>query len=191
MPDSDLRSGTATASKRAAPTVDDDAMANARSTARVMALVRMLVGVLWLTNVNWKMPPTFGEGGGGLYGFTKDAVDHPVFAPFSWVVEHLVLPHFVPFGWGVFLVESLLGACLLLGIATRFWGIVGTLQAMAIGMSVALTPHEWPWSYYMMVALCLVIAATAPGRTWGLDGLARPAWRARSGLLSRLMLRLS
>ncbi|MBI2704874.1 MAG: TQO small subunit DoxD [Actinobacteria bacterium] len=156
-----------------------------------MALVRIMVGVLWLTNVNWKMPPTFGEGGGGLYGFTKEAVDNPVFAPFSWLVERVILPNFIPFGWSVLLLESLLGACLLLGLATRFWAVVGTIQSLAITMSVALTPGEWPWSYYMMVALNLVLAATAAGRTWGLDALARPAWRARRGRLSRLLLKLS
>jgi len=170
---------------------DDDSMASARSTARVMAAVRIMTGVLWLTNVNWK-GPNFGDGtDGGLYGFTKHAVDNPVVQPFSWLVEHVVLPNFVPFGYGVLIIESLLGACLLVGIGTRFWGVVGFVQAAAIWMSVGHAPHEWPWAYYMMMAINLALCATAAGRTWGLDGLARQAWRARDGPIARLLLRVS
>lgn len=166
-------------------------MASSLGTARVLALVRITIGVLWLTNVNWKMPPTFGAGGGGLYGYTKHAVENPVVQPFSWVAEHVILPHFIPFAWSVLIIESLLGACFILGLATRFWGAVGIAMSAAIWMSVGQTPPEWPWAYYMMIALNAVIFATAPGRTFGLDSLGRPAWRRRKGLLSRMMLRLS
>lgn len=168
-----------------------DAMLASVWSARTMAVVRIAVGVLWLTNVNWKMPPTFGEGGGGLYGYTRHAVDNPVFQPFSWLVEHLVLPNFVAFGWTVLLMESLLGAFLLLGLATRLWAAIGVVQSVAITLSVAQTPPEWPWSYYLMIAANLSVWATAAGRSWGLDALARPVWSLRHSWTSRLLLRSS
>ncbi len=158
----------------------------------VLAAVRITVGVLWLTNTRWKVPTDFGEqGGGGLYGFTRDAVDHPVFKPYSWVVEHLVLPHFSLFGWLVLIVEALLGAFLLLGLATRFWGVVGAVQALFIGLAVARTPGEWPWSYVLMIAANLAVAALAAGRYSGLDGVLRPVWATRPGRWTRLLLRVS
>lgn len=164
---------------------------NALWSGRVMAGVRVLLGVLWMTNTGWKSPPTFGEGGGSLYGYTKAAVDHPVFQPYSWVVEHLVLPHFVPFGWVVWIAEIALGAFLIVGLCTRFWAIAGALQSVAIGLSVAQLPGEWPWSYYLMVGAHLALLATAAGRTWGLDELVRPVVRLRTSRVARLVMRAS
>ncbi|HKA04542.1 MAG TPA: TQO small subunit DoxD [Acidimicrobiales bacterium] len=163
-----------------------------RFTRWTLAGGRIAIGVLWLTNTRWKTPLDFGEdGGGGLYGFTKDAVDHPVLAPYSWLVDHVVLPQFRLFGWLVLLLEVFLGAFLLLGLATRFWGVVGALQAVVIGLSVARTPGEWPWSYILMVVANLTVAATAAGRYAGLDGVLRPIWSDRPGRWSRLLSRVS
>lgn len=61
--------------------------ADARAEGVALAGVRILVGLLWLYNVVWKQPPEFGKtAGNGLYQFTSDAVDHPVFPPYSYVV---------------------------------------------------------------------------------------------------------
>lgn len=155
---------------------------------RVMAIVRIGVGLMWLVNVNWKTPPDFGsEAGRGLYAYTKAAVSHPVFAPYSWVVEHAVLPHFHAFGWVVLVVEASLAAFLLLGLGTRFWGAVGAVQALAIGLSVALLPGEWPWSYSLMVMANLTLAATGAGRVWGLDAVLRPLFAGRAGRTAKLV----
>jgi thiosulfate dehydrogenase [quinone] large subunit len=145
-----------------------------------MAAVRILVALLWLTNTGWKRPPDFGEiGGGSLYGYTADAVEHPVFDPYSSLVENVILPNFRTFGWLVWITEIALAAFLLVGLATRFWAVVGALQAAAIGLSVGLTPGEWPWAYYLMVGAHLALLATAAGRTWGLDELVRPVLLTR------------
>lgn len=166
--------------------IADDREVRHVSNARVMAGVRIAAGLLWLTNAGWKIPPDFGKDSGrGLYRFTTEAIDHPVLGPFSWIVEHLVLPNFTVFGWIVLLTEASLGAFLLLGLGTRFWALVGVAQSVAIGLSVALAPNEWPWSYYLMVAIHAALFATAAGRTWGLDGLVRPALRLSRSRLSR------
>ncbi len=152
-----------------------------------MAVIRIGVGLMWLSNINWKTPPNFGsDTGGGLYRYTQDAVSHPVFPPYSWVVEHAVLPNFHAFGWMVLLVECALAAFLLLGLGTRLWGVVGAVQSLAIGLSVALAPNEWPWAYALMVMANLSLVATAAGRTWGLDAIIHPLARARSGGIARL-----
>lgn len=76
---------------------------------RVMAIVRVVVGVLWLSNLGWKTPTDFGV----LHNYTRDAVSHPVVAPFSWFAQHVVLPHFSVFAWTTLFVETLLAASLL------------------------------------------------------------------------------
>lgn len=134
------------------------------------AVLRILVGLLWIYNVAWKRPPDFGQiSGNGLYGFTKDAVDHPVFAPYSWVVEHLVLPHFAVFGWGVLVLETALAVLLLTGAYVRIAAALGIVQSLAIGLSVAQTPGEWPWSYWMMVGIHIVLLFSAAGEVLAVD----------------------
>jgi thiosulfate dehydrogenase [quinone] large subunit len=163
-----------------------DAMGHERWAARTMAVVRMAVALLWLTNTGWKLPPDFGEeGGGSLYGYTVDAVEHPVFDPYSAMVESMILPNFQTFGWLVWITEISLGAFLLVGLATRFWAIVGAVQSAAIGLSVAFAPEEWPWAYYLMVAAHLALLATAAGRTWGLDEIVRPVLAVRPARWTR------
>jgi thiosulfate dehydrogenase [quinone] large subunit len=148
---------------------------------QVLALVRIAAGLVWLANLNWKTPPDFGENGGGaLYGYTKSAVDHPVIDPWSFIVDHVVLPNFRLFGWATLLVETCLAAFLILGLATRLWALIGALQSAAIGMSVAFLPGEWPWSYYMMIAVHLALFATAAGRKWSIDEVLRPVLATRS-----------
>jgi thiosulfate dehydrogenase [quinone] large subunit len=148
--------------------------------------------LLWLVNSGWKRPPDFGQDGNrGLYAFTRDAVDHEVFAPFAWVVREAVLPNFRLFGWAVLVTEAALGAFLLVGLATRFWALVGLVQSAVITLSVLNAPGEWEWSYYLMMAAHLGAFALAAGRAGGLDGLLRPAWERSRSPVARLLLRLS
>lgn len=158
----------------------------------VLAVVRVAVAVLWIGQVGWKVPPHFGEGAAegdpdDLYQWTSHAVDDPVFAPYSWLVEHLVLPNFAVFGWLVLLAESALGAFLLIGLATRFWAVVGVAQSLAIMLSVGNAPGEWIWTYVLMMLLHAAIFAAAAGRSYGLDGVLRPYWRRSPSRLSRLL----
>jgi thiosulfate dehydrogenase [quinone] large subunit len=154
--------------------------------------VRIALGLLWIQAAGWKSPPDFGrDTESGLFRFTSYAVEYPVFPPFSWLIEQLVLPNFVLFGWLTLLLEASIGAFLLIGLATRFWAVLGIVQTGAITLSVLHAPHEWPWSYYLMFAAHVVVLAAAAGRSGGLDGLLRPVWRRSSGRAAALLLRAS
>ena len=132
----------------------------------------MLVGLLWLENVVWKVPPDFGERSGrGLYFWTRLAVDHPVFKPFSWAVEHIVLPNFTLFGWGVLVAESALAIMLLTGTAVRLAALLGIAQSIAIALSVAEAPHEWPWAYAMMIGIHAVLLFAPAAQYAAVDAL--------------------
>lgn len=145
--------------------------------AITMAALRILLGLLWLYNVSWKRPLDFGQdSGSGLYGFTKDAVDHPVFPPYSWIVDTFVLPNFAAFGWMVLIAETLLAVLLLTGTFVRVAALVGVGQSLAIGLSVAQTPGEWPWSYWLMIGAHLVLVLGVSGAFLAVDGA-----RAKSG----------
>lgn len=174
----------------AAPPVEP--LDQSRAARATLAGVRVALGLLWIQGAGWKVPPDFGqESGSGLFRFTGYAVEYPVFPPYSWLVDTLVLPNFVAFGYLVLLLEASIGAFLLVGLATRFWALLGIAQTAAITLSVLDAPHEWPWTYYLMFAAHAVVLATAAGRTGGLDGLLRPVWRRSSGSGARLLLRAS
>ncbi len=153
----------------------------------LLAVFRAGIALLWIENVSWKRPPSFGS----LRNYTQDAVDHPVFAPFSWVVEHLVLPNFTAFAWLTLFLEASLGAFLLIGLATRLWALIGIGQSLAIAMSVMNAPHEWEWSYYLMILAHVALFATAAGRSYGLDAVLRPTWERSGSRVSRLLVRAS
>lgn len=148
----------------------------------MLAVFRVIIALLWIENSQWKRPPEFSS----LRSFTEDAVDHPVFPPFSFIVENVVLPNFALFGWLVLITEAALGAFLLVGLFTRFWAIVAIGQTLAIAMSQLNAPDEWEWAYYLMLAAHIGIFATAAGRSYGLDGLLRPLWARQARAGSRL-----
>jgi hypothetical protein len=134
--------------------------------------LRLLAGLMWLENVVWKVPPDFGERrGGGLYFWTTRAVEFPVWKPFSWLVEHLVLPNFTLFGWGVFVVESALVVLLLTGTLVRLAALLGVAQSIAIGLSVAEAPNEWPWAYAMMIGIHAVLVFAPSAQYAAVDAL--------------------
>ncbi|NIJ12489.1 thiosulfate dehydrogenase [quinone] large subunit [Saccharomonospora amisosensis] len=154
------------------------------------AVVRVGVALLWVQNAAWKVPPDFGEdSNGGLYHFTRFAVDRPVWGPYAWFAEHVVLPNFALFGWVTLVVEAGLGAFLLVGLATRLWAAIGVGQSVVITLSVLNAPHEWHWSYYLMILAHLALFATAAGRCFGVDAVLRPALGESSA--ARMLRRLT
>jgi thiosulfate dehydrogenase [quinone] large subunit len=151
------------------------AVATPRLDRGLTAVLRIGVALLWIQNAAWKAPPDFAT----LRSFTMDAVDHPVLAPYAWLVEHVILPNFTFFGWLTLLVEASLGGFLLVGLATRFWALVGVAQTTAITLSVLNTPNEWHWSYFLMLLAHLAIFGTAAAGAYSVDGLRRNPGRAR------------
>ncbi len=166
-----------------------ETIATDRWAGRAIGALRILMGLLWLQNAGWKRPPFTTSSGVGRY--VQLGIDNPVFSPYSWFSKHVIIPNLTAFGWGVAIIEASLAVFLILGLATRFWAAVGVMQAAAITLSALHAPHEWGWSYWMLIGIHLVLLATAAGRTYGLDGVLRPVWRERSGRISQLLMRAS
>ncbi len=143
-----------------------------RSHAIGASALRVLVGLLWVYNVAWKRPPDFGQdAGNGLFKFTSYAVSDPVLPPYSWVVENVVLKAFEPFGWGVLFAETLLAVLLLTGAWVRVAALLGLAQSVAIALSVAYAPHEWPWSYWLMIGAHGLLLVSSAGRFVAVDAI--------------------
>lgn len=145
------------------------------------AVVRVIAGLLWFVNVDWKVPPDFGRAAGrGLARFVQAGIDHPVLPPYSWFLEHVVLPNLTVFGWLTLLIEASLATLLISGTLTRLAALGGIAQSGAIALTVMNAPGEWYWSYLLMLAVHLAILATGAGTVWGVDGLRAAALAAGS-----------
>ncbi len=145
-----------------------------RASGLAIGIVRITVGTLWLANVHWKRPTDFGaSNGSGLARWVNEGIENGVFPPYTWALEHIVRENLTPFGWFTLLAESLLGALLILGWKTRLVGLAGAGMSVAIGLTVLSAPNEWPWAYFLMVGIHLLLAATSAGEHLGLDGLLR------------------
>jgi len=138
--------------------------------ALVLAALRMFMGVLWIANLWWKLPPDFGrdQPRGLLFSF-RMAEHHAVVEPLRHLMGEVVIPHFTAFGWMVFLVEATAGVLLLLGWHTRLGALVGTLQSSAIMALTVRAPHEWFWGYALFVALNLALLAAPSNLRLSLD----------------------
>lgn len=145
---------------------------------------RIIAGLLWLANTDWKRPPDFGrDADRGLWVFTNHGIENEVFGPFRWVLEDIVIPNFELFGWITIASEVTLAALLLSGTFTRFAGLLGVGQAVAITLSVLNTPGEYNWAYYMMIGLHLAIIGLGGG-PWSVDAVIA---KAKAGDRARVL----
>ena len=136
--------------------------------------VRIVVGLMWLANLHWKVPPHFGEdNGGGLYKYAAATLRHSPFAPYRWITEHIIVENFVLFGWVTIVTEIALAALLMIGYRTRIVALVGAAMSTLIFFSVIYYDRadEWSWSYFLMIGVHLLLAAVSAGKHVGVDGV--------------------
>lgn len=160
-----------------------------------LAALRVVVGITWLHEAAWKVPPNFGA----LRSWVERPLEFPVLGAYNALVEAVILPNFTLFAWLTYLTEAALGAFLIVGLATRLWAAVGAAMTVPITLSVlnysvsgdAGTLTEWSYAYYMMLAIHVALLATAAGRAWGVDGVLRERWLTSDHPVARLLARLS
>ena len=137
--------------------------------AATLAVLRIMVGLLWLTNLHWKLPPDFGrDDPRGLQHYLLVADQH-AFGPMRTLVHDVVLPHYTTAGWVVFTVELVAGVLLLTGWHTSVGAALGLVQAVIIASLVAGAPGEWRWGYVMLIALNAVPLAAPANIRFSID----------------------
>lgn len=76
--------------------------------------------------------------------------------------------------------ESALAVLLLTGTAVRLAALIGIGQSVAIGLSVAESPGEWPWAYAMLLGIHVVLLFTCSTRYAAVDAVRAAAAVGRS-----------
>ncbi len=146
------------------------------------AFARFLLGVLWLQQTFWKLPPTFTDqpdGSGGLRYWVGSMADGAAFGFHRTLVRDVILPHFHFFAYQVWAVETAIAVMLMLGLFTRLGALLGLLMSLNLWLGLYNVPGEWSWSYAFMVLLMGFLIATRAGRSLGADALIGPTLATR------------
>lgn len=128
------------------------------------AVLRWTAALMWLANVNWKVPPDFGRSGErctALCRYVEAGAEFPVAPGSAWFFENVASPNLAVFGWVTLISESILVVLLVSGRFVRSAAVLGIAMSAGIGLAVANAEHEWYWSYLLMIALHLAILVTA------------------------------
>ena len=159
-------------------------------------LARLFIGGLWWQQSLWKLPPTYTDnpdGSGGLRYWMGEMVKWASTGLQRHFVKEVVLPHFYFFAPQVYFSEVLIAVTLILGLFTRLGAFLGTLMAINLWLGLYRSPAEWPWTYFFLIILQIMLLVQRPGRSLGLDSilLRRVQQSTGDGLWGRLVRVLS
>lgn len=133
-----------------------------------IALLRIMLGVLFLTTWGSNLTKGFYTPDGLLYFFTdvfpQSANSLGWYAAF---IDNVILPIrgvFAPFQ---LVGEFLLGLFLLIGVFTPITSVFTAF--FIINTFLASFGHDWPWSYITILSILFVLFMTKAGRSLGVD----------------------
>jgi uncharacterized membrane protein YphA (DoxX/SURF4 family) len=141
-----------------------------------LALARIVYGLLWWEQTKWKVPADdFGRiSGGGLWYWVQQEVQYPTLTAYRDFLVTVMIPHWTFFGWLTLITETFIGATLILGLFTRLGALVGLGMAVNVTLGILSVPHEWGWTYTMLITFPVLFLLTGAGRSLGLDALLAP-----------------
>ena len=147
---------------------DDSIPTPSRLRSKTLLLLQMIYGILWLDAAWWKIRVNgdFGLNYDGLSYWISRGLEYPVLGVYARLIDNVLLPNIKLVLPVVFVIELSIG---LLFISTRYVRVAALLamaQTIAIILSVIFTPHEWNWTYYMMMMLNILFFVNPSTHTW-------------------------
>jgi uncharacterized membrane protein YphA (DoxX/SURF4 family) len=141
-----------------------------------LGLARILYGYLWWQQSGWKVPSDdFGrKSGGGLWYWVQQEIQHPTVNAYRDFLVNVMIPNWTFFGWMTLVTETFIGVTLMLGLFTRLGSLVALGMAANITVGILSVPHEWGWTYTMLVMFPALFLLTDAGRSFGLDAFVEP-----------------
>lgn len=149
---------------------------NAKGWLAPVAALRILLGLLFLLSALEKAPWVPGP-----FGWLKpflESVSSSAQIPFvKSMVDSVLIPNLLNFGWFQYSVEMVFAVCLLLGFFTVIIGLVATLWAIFFSLLAVSLPDPFVMLYVSMwIGSLIVVFATRSGRSFGIDqAIARKA----------------
>ena len=140
------------------------------SSRRWLAALRIMMGAIFLTTWFANVQKGFYTSAGLEQFFTHVYPQaHNPIVPYAAFIQHVLLPSRALFAPFQFAAELGLGIALILGIFTPIAGIGGAF--LLANIFLATYGAEWPWTYLSLIGVCIAVAATRSGRTFGVDAL--------------------
>jgi hypothetical protein len=136
----------------------------------VLAVVRLLVGLLWFQQLFWKLPPSFA----GLHSYVVRESQYTFLPGYGSFIQHVFLPNFLLLGAFTWTAELVVALTLLFGVFSRFGALLSIVLALQLYVGLAYAPGEWYWTYGMLVLLGIALAAVPTGRRLGVDQWLEP-----------------
>ena len=153
-----------------------------------LGLARILYGYLWWQQSGWKVPSDdFGrKSGGGLWYWVHQEIQYPTVAAYKNFLVNVLIPHWTFFGWMTLITETFIATTLILGLGTRLGSVVAIGMAANITIGILNVPHEWGWTYTMLIMFPVLFLLTDAGRSFGLDAFVAPRLDRAAAAGSRL-----
>lgn len=133
------------------------------------SLFRIVVGLFWLYFASQKW-----QGVGWMHGLIDStARTNPIPGLHEFLVS-VVAPNWFLFALGQAVGETVVAVLLILGLGTRWAGIVGLLLAANLALTVAFAVNDdgFRWLYYLAVLINAQVIVSGPGPY----ALARFSW---------------
>jgi len=145
-----------------------------------LGLARILYGVLWWQQSRWKVPADdFGrKSGGGLWYWVGQEIQYPTIAAYKAFLVNVMIPNWTFFGYMTLMTETFIAVTLILGLFTRLGAFVAFGMAINITMGILSVPHEWGWTYTMLIMFAAIFLLTGAGRSFGVDAFLGPRLEA-------------
>jgi thiosulfate dehydrogenase [quinone] large subunit len=148
---------------------------------KTIAVVRILTAFFFLFFGQYKL---FSPGfvGGGFQQYLQGYIDTGAVSWYRPLLEQVILPNAVFFGYIIGLVEMFIGLSLLLGFWVRPASILGVLHMASLTFATWWEPgHGVPiWRYFgseldhiPLLMLFVIFFVADAGKVWGLDGRKR------------------
>ncbi len=135
-----------------------------------LGLARILYGLLWWQQSKWKVP----SDGGGLWFWVQQEIQYPTVVAYKEFLVNVLVPHWTFFGYMTLVTETFIGVTLILGLFTRLGALVALGMAVNITLGILSVPHEWGWTYTMLITFAAIFLLTGAGRSFGVDSFLGP-----------------
>jgi len=152
------------------------------SLPKTIAVVRIATSVFFLLFGQYKVFGTeFTHG--GFQQYLQSFVQNGAVGFYQPILNDLVLPNAVFFGYLIGVIELLIGVSLLLGIWVRPASVVGVLHMLSLTLATWWGPGPGMpvWRYFgaeldhlPMLFLFIIFFVSDAGQEWGLDGRRHP-----------------
>ncbi len=134
----------------------------------LLAALRALLGVIFLSVFSYNLTKGYYSPHGWAH-FVQHYADTTVVGPYRSFLESVMIPNASVAAPSQFVLELVVGVCLVVGLFTPVVGLLGALFQLNLLAATSGIKTDWPGTYITLAAVLIAVAVTQAGRTLGVD----------------------